>query len=374
MKRRILCLHQSAELYGSDRSFLSAIIGLKKENKVDVVLPFEGELSTLIEKEGLDINYYADGILRKQELKKPFSYLIKLAKAVLHNTFKFRRYDAIYINTVVMVSAILAATFFRFSHKKIVCHVREIPSTKQIKFFSLLFRVSGVYLIFNSEATKRAFNLPGEVIYNGVDDFNYALNRLPITEKQDSEDNCSKLLLIGRINTWKGHELLIDSIASNLNKDQYCHLKLKIVGSSFTGYEYLEKELNEKVVKYSLERNIEFIPFVNDPSVYFKWADYIVVPSTKPEPFGRVAAEAFSASKPVIAANHGGLQEIVTHGFDGYLFEPGNEDSLAEILTIIERLSPIDYLTMSRNSRLTYEAKFSVEIYQSKICHFINRI
>ncbi|MFS7582406.1 hypothetical protein ACJ8A3_01465 [Klebsiella pneumoniae] len=35
--QRILCVHQGAELYGSDRSFASAVNGLKKTNKVDVV-------------------------------------------------------------------------------------------------------------------------------------------------------------------------------------------------------------------------------------------------------------------------------------------------------------------------------------------------
>ncbi|UIZ73212.1 hypothetical protein HRV96_07960 [Raoultella ornithinolytica] len=48
---RILCVHQGAELYGSDRSFLSAVNGLKKSNQVDVVLPFHGELVDFLEKE-----------------------------------------------------------------------------------------------------------------------------------------------------------------------------------------------------------------------------------------------------------------------------------------------------------------------------------
>lgn len=57
-----------------------------------------------------------------------------------------------------------------------------------------------------------------------------------------------------------------------------------------------------------------------------------VVPSTEPEPFGMVAIEAMLASKPVVAANHSGLTEIVIHNETGFLVELNNIIALKEAL------------------------------------------
>ena len=130
-----------------------------------------------------------------------------------------------------------------------------------------------------------------------------------------------RLLLIGRINTWKGQEFLIEAL-STIPESKRSSIHLRIVGSPFEGYEYLETDLTQRVDKYGLSKQVEFIPFCNDPTEHYHWSDYVVVPSTKPEPFGRVAVEAFSAGKPVIAANHGGLTEIISHSIDGFLFTP----------------------------------------------------
>ena len=40
-------------------------------------------------------------------------------------------------------------------------------------------------------------------------------------------------------------------------------------------------------------------------------------------------------TKPVVAANHGGLTEIVVHGQTGLLFEPQNADELANALKLL---------------------------------------
>jgi glycosyltransferase involved in cell wall biosynthesis len=45
-----------------------------------------------------------------------------------------------------------------------------------------------------------------------------------------------------------------------------------------------------------------------------------------------VAIEAMMARKPVVAANHGGLTEIVVDSQTGFRFEPNNADALAAAL------------------------------------------
>jgi len=58
-------------------------------------------------------------------------------------------------------------------------------------------------------------------------------------------------------------------------------------------------------------------------------ADVFVAASTWEEPFGMVAVEAMASGRPVCATRVGGLQEIVTEGETGFLFDPGNAEELA---------------------------------------------
>ena len=70
-------------------------------------------------------------------------------------------------------------------------------------------------------------------------------------------------------------------------------------------------------------------------------ADLCVVPSIGQESFGRVAAEAMGAGKPVVASRIGGLPYTVVDGLTGLLFEPVQ---VADLAAKIERLLDDDQL------------------------------
>ena len=71
-----------------------------------------------------------------------------------------------------------------------------------------------------------------------------------------------------------------------------------------------------------------------DLKCFYAAADVFACPSPY-EPFGLVLVEAFAAGTPVVATCHGGPNEIVTPGQDGYLVEPSDEVALAERLVDI---------------------------------------
>jgi N-acetyl-alpha-D-glucosaminyl L-malate synthase BshA len=58
-------------------------------------------------------------------------------------------------------------------------------------------------------------------------------------------------------------------------------------------------------------------------------ADLFLLPSQL-ESFGLAALEAMACEVPVIATNVGGIPEVVTHGEDGYLVEPGDVETAAK--------------------------------------------
>ncbi|GIV54580.1 MAG: N-acetyl-alpha-D-glucosaminyl L-malate synthase BshA [Candidatus Kapaibacterium sp.] len=57
-------------------------------------------------------------------------------------------------------------------------------------------------------------------------------------------------------------------------------------------------------------------------------ADIALLPSQN-ESFGLAALEAMSCGVPVVASNVGGIPEVVTHGENGYLAEPGDIERMA---------------------------------------------
>jgi glycosyltransferase involved in cell wall biosynthesis len=359
MTINILCLHQGSELYGSDRSFLSAVEALSSHVATHCIVPSPGDLAPLLQKSGSTVSYYPFGVLRKKSFRRPLRYLLEMLSAVKHYYIYYKAHDIVYINTTVMFSALIAASLYRGAKKTFFCHVREIPGSKSIFIFRALLRLSGAKLIFNSKATKDAFGLKGEVIYNGVEEI-----ALPAIIYQ--ENHKIKILLIGRINTWKGQSFFLDSLSS-LAVEHLSKLDVRIVGSAFEGYEYLETELHQKIKVSRLSGVVSLIPFSTDPTEHYTWADYVVVPSIKPEPFGRVAIEAFSMGLPVIAAGHGGLVEIVCQSNNGFIFEPSSSVALSEVLKNIPHPSSDNYRDLSVGALNTYRAKFSLSQYAENI-------
>lgn len=364
-KTAILCLHQAAELYGSDRSFLSAVQALADSGaNLDVILPVEGELAEELRKvAGLRLSFFDKGILRKRELQRPFAFMWRILIGWLFYLRRFSSYRVVYINTVVMFSALLAACCYRFSSRRIICHVREIPGGAQLRFFRALFRLAAIELIYNSNATRDAFGLPGQVIYNGVE----AQGGGESSAHQASGQ--LNLLVIGRINQWKGQDFFLESVGA-LPVVRREGLRIRIVGSPFEGYEYLEAELNARIRELGLEYQVEMIPFCADPSEHYRWSDYVVVPSTQPEPFGRVAIEAFAFGKPVIAAAHGGLIEIVDDGSTGLLFTPGDVQALGQAFLTAQEFSAERYAALSCNAWSKFQGKFSLAGYKANIRAF----
>ena len=84
--KKVLFLHSSSELYGSDRSLLNLLKNLdKQEYKLLVVLPCEGPLLKEIQKiKDIDIIINDIAVLRRKNLslKGVFSYFIDLIKSV----------------------------------------------------------------------------------------------------------------------------------------------------------------------------------------------------------------------------------------------------------------------------------------------------
>ena len=103
---------------------------------------------------------------------------------------------------------------------------------------------------------------------------------------------------------------------------------------------------------------VHFIPFQKDPSAVFTGLTALLHTSTLPEPFGRVIVEAMAAGTPVIAANDGGVPEIITDGVDGFLAPPG--DVTAYLAALRKLLARAPDARLSAAAREKVQRQFSI--------------
>lgn len=361
---RILMVHQGAELYGSDRSFAATVQAVRTAFPyaiIDVCLPEDGPLTDLLRADVDQFIFEPRGILRKVELKRrPWKTLWELMAAVLSYRKRVKQYDICYVNTVVCVSAIVALR--RCPASKAIVHLREIPGGLARRVFVKMLAYSKATLVYNSAATAGAFGLAGEVVHNGVEGLQN------VETERNARNWPLRILIIGRINTWKGQQFVVDALRTH---GRSVPIEMRIVGDVFKGYEPLLETLRASAAECA--QPVTISGFVEDPSAHFAWADFILVPSVQPEPFGRVAIESFSAGRPVLASRGGGLSEIVEDGFTGWLFEPGNVRQLLHVISLAVWIGPAAYRDMSFAARRVFTQRFTHARYSDAMAAIFRR-
>jgi N-acetyl-alpha-D-glucosaminyl L-malate synthase BshA len=108
--------------------------------------------------------------------------------------------------------------------------------------------------------------------------------------------------------------------------------------------------------KKKLQKDILFLGKQDQVYEKLACADLFLMPSQL-ESFGLAALEAMACEVPVIATNVGGVPEVVEHGIDGFLVEPGDVKEAARYA--IEILSRADRgREMGQIARINAKKKF----------------
>lgn len=174
---------------------------------------------------------------------------------------------------------------------------------------------------------QELFGLPEdklEIIGNGVEpqEFNLtAENRFPRAKYALAEEKI--VFFIGRLVREKGVQTLLEAAPRILASQP----KAKFI---IAGDGSWKEELKEMAVLSGLREKVIFLGYVGDEerNTLYSYADLAVFPSLY-EPFGIVALEGMAARVPVVAADTGGLGELIRHEVNGLKFKPGDSESLA---------------------------------------------
>jgi glycosyltransferase involved in cell wall biosynthesis len=133
-----------------------------------------------------------------------------------------------------------------------------------------------------------------------------------------------RLLCVGRLIPIKGHIVLLRAFAEA--RRQIPDLRLDIAGRG-----PLEPALRALAKELEVDDAIRFLGYVAPVQRAIEDAAIVVVPSMG-EGFGMVALEAMERSRPVIAAEIGGLGELVEEGVTGLLVPPGEAEPLTQAI------------------------------------------
>ena len=85
----------------------------------------------------------------------------------------------------------------------------------------------------------------------------------------------------------------------------------------------------------------------------------LIFPSVWYEGMPIILLEAFASGTPVIASKLGSMETMVTHGFNGLHFMPGDETDLLRKIECWNALTEAEKKQYSENAKKTYDAYYT---------------
>ena len=254
-----------------------------------------------------------------------------------HGTYNFKNSIKKFYNSVMVRSdLIIAGSNFIFSHIN-----QNYPKYLDLKKkFLVIFR--GINVDYFDSSTT----LDSEE------------NRL--ISDWEVDKNKKTILMPGRLTAWKGQETFIEAL-NLVNKELgYESFNAVILGSD-QGRDIYTKKIKRLAEQYRLTSQLKFIEHCKNMPLAYKISDIVVSASVEPEAFGRVAVEAQSMEKPIIASDIGGSNETIIDNVTGFLFQSGNAEALSKKIVEVLQLDESRLKSIGIEGRKNIIKKFNVE-------------
>ncbi len=369
--RKILCLHSSADLYGSDRSLLRLIEGIK-DIKFIVVLPYDGPLAHRLRRSGAEVLVQPLTVLRRQYfnlygiLHLLLIFLLSIIK--LSALIRNERVDLVYSNTIAVVEGGILG-FINGTHH--IQHVRETIDTPKIVAWFLSF--TGLFssiIICVSNATRRnyikhchAVRKKCVVVYNGINVEHFGSdNKCSFRNEVGATDDTILIGIIGRISEGKGIEYFIDCAETLMAKCENKSIRFIIIGDAFRGQEWRVGLLQKRLSKSPFSDNFLYYSYRDDIPQILVGFDILVLPSIWPDSFPTSVLEAMATGLPVVVTKMGGAEEMIKDGETGFLVEAGSIDQMVFALKKLVN-APTLRRTMGEEGKKRCKSLYTTERY-----------
>ena len=254
-----------------------------------------------------------------------------------HGTYNFNNKIKKFYNSVMVRSdLIIAGSNFIFSHIK-DNYTKYLNAKKKLL---VIFR--GINVDYFDPTTK-------------LDS-----DEKKLLKKWQIEKDKKIILLPGRLTGWKGQEVFIEAI-NLVNIELGYEAFYAVILGSDQGRDLYKKKLIRITEQHRLNNQVKFIDHCNDMALAYKVSDIVISASIEPEAFGRVAVEAQSMEKPIIASEIGGSNETIIDEKTGFLFESNNAKSLSKKILKVLSMDETLLQSIGKEGRKNIIQKFNVE-------------
>jgi glycosyltransferase involved in cell wall biosynthesis len=172
---------------------------------------------------------------------------------------------------------------------------------------------------------EHGLRAPAQAISNGVDlkKFSPGDRDKRLRQHFKLPQDRPLILSVNRLSLEKRIDVLIDA-AAKMTRD--AHIAIASTGPAEAG-------LRAKVEELNLKDKVSFLGLIHntDLAPLYRLADAFAIPS-EAELQSLTTMEAMACGLPVVAANAYALPELVHHEINGFLFQRGNSDEMAQYL------------------------------------------
>lgn len=360
--KKLLIIHPSADLYGSDKIIASICSFLQDEYKITLLIPTTGPLIKLLDNIAPEIQIEIEPsipVIAKKYLT--FTGIIKFLRKLLkfrETAKKYRDYNITYANTLAV------GPLLKFFRNRKICHVHEtLPNTNILyKLLNYLSVKSADKIICVSKAVSSTLNEASrsnktKVVYNGV--------ASGVRHIYDEHSKQLEFSLVGRIKpSVKGHYSVLGAV--NLLKKIYDNFHVTFWGDTVSGQEYMLNDLIKEIKDRKIEDFVSIRDFTDDIDLIYQSTDVTLIPSIVPDSLPTTALESIARGIPVIGSAIGGIPEIIDDGINGYIVTPNDAESLSNAMS--RYLSCNSGLNrMSQNAINKFQENFSQEVFKNNI-------
>jgi glycosyltransferase involved in cell wall biosynthesis len=345
----ILFLDQFSDLGGAQLCLIDLLPAIREEGwNAVVAAPGDGKLFPACERSGcvthrLDLGPYHSGRKSLGDVLR-FAADVPVAARRIRKLMKQHAIDLVYANgprVVLPAAAAVGATPLIFH-----CH-SFISQRYQAALINASLRHCRSRMIACCNFVARPFvGHNPEIVFNGVAD----------QARQRSLRDHSRIGIIGRISPEKGQAEFLRAAHALLKRVPDC--RFVICGAAS------DRRYEQEVRRLASGLPVEFTGWRDDVGDVLSKLDLLVVPSAFTEATARVIPEAFSAGVLVAAHNAGGIQEIVTHGENGFLMDSLEPGALAE--ACVQALAA-DRTRICQQARRCFEDRFTLPRFRSGV-------
>lgn len=210
-----------------------------------------------------------------------------------------------------------------------------------------------------------------KIVYPGTDIEQFNLARVSkarisaVAQTMNIDSTARIVLLPGRITGIKGQRLLIEAAAIVKSRSE-ANIQFVMMGEAGEKKKHLAS-LNQLIADLDLEKSCFFVPHNQDMPAALALADLVVMPTLRPEAFGRTVAEASAMERMVVGTDFGAPRETILappelddSKLTGWRFPRGDARALADIISHALTLDVAECKKIGKRGRRHIKDNFSL--------------